>query len=157
MPVRNIEKQIDGVSVSVTRFLGIEGFKIKTKLIKLLGPSLGELAGGAAGAASILDVDLSSGFLARAVNTLCEKLDENDSLNFIMRMLRSSGTRINGQEINDAVFNDIFSGNYVLLYKIVYLIVEENYGSFFGEGGIGKALEKARVKTSNTSIPSSNV
>jgi len=156
MAVRNVEKQIDGMSISVTSFLGIEGFKIKTKLIKLLGPSLGELAGGAAGAVNVLDVDLSSGFLAKAVNTLCDKLDESDSFNFVMRLLRSSGTRINGQEVNESVFNDVFAANYALLYKILYLIVEENYGNFFGEGGIGAALAKAGVQRNNARIPSSN-
>lgn len=145
--VKTAEKSFGGIGISVTQFAGIEGFKIKTRLVKLIAPSIGELAGGAGGnVKSVGDIDLGSGFIGKAVNALCDKLDENESFAFVMRMLRSSGARVEGREVDDTVFNDVFAGNYKLLYQILYLIIEENYGNFFGDGGIGAMLSKLPVK-----------
>lgn len=144
--LKSREKTIDGRQIYVHQFPGIEGFKIKTKLIKLIGPALGELTNGATkDIDSFLDADLSSGFVSRAINVLCDKLDENDTFEFILRMLHSSGTRVDGREMDKDAFNEIFAGNFTLLYKIIGILIEENYGNFFGEGGIGNKLKKFQV------------
>ena len=60
-------------------------------------------------------------------------------------MLFKSSARIDGREINDAVFNTEFAGKYLMLYKLIWQIIRFNYGDdFFGEGGIGDLIQTVR-------------
>ncbi len=141
------EKEIDGHVFSVTQFNGREGFRIKTKLIKLLAPSLAELAGGIKNfkPGKLLDAEIKGQFVGNAVSRLAEALDENEFLLFVMRIFQT--TRYDGKQISDGLFDFEFAGNFEIVYKAISFVLEVNYGNFFGLGGIGNLMEKANKTT----------
>lgn len=132
--IESKEKIIEGAKYYVSQFPARRALKLKTKLIKLLAPSLFTAAGNYKGG-NILDADLGSDTLGKAVSMLVERLDENDLESLIMELLCM--TRREGKEITEQYFDMVYAGNFSELYKALYFILEVNFGSFFQEIGIG--------------------
>jgi len=146
MSIETREKSIDGLQISVTQFPGRRGFKVQTKLLKYFTPLISAF-GKAQGKedaedVSIIDREIDTESLMR----FSESLDNDNALQFVFQLLE--GTRIDGREINEAVFDEKFAGNFLTLYKILWFVVEVNFSSFFDEGGIGKILSKVKKEKS---------
>ena len=136
--IKTEEKKIDDMEVAVTQFPARFGFKMQARLLKVFGPVIGKMLGGAdlkKGA----DADVNLDKLSEAIELLFKSMDEDGAMKLIMDLLQS--TRINGQEVNDSSFDSIFPGKYSTLFKIVGYVLEVNYGSFFGESSIGKMVK----------------
>jgi hypothetical protein len=134
-------KQIDGHNISVTQFPGRRALALKTKLIRLLGTPIAKLIADV----KKIDADMDLSKMAGAVEALVSNLDEKDFVPFVLEMLQC--TRIDGKEINDGVFDLEFAANLSLMYKILWFVLEVNFGDFFDKAGIGKILSvKAKPK-----------
>jgi len=127
------EKKIDDRAVMVTQFPGRRALFFKTRLLKLVGPSVTQLFTGKG-----LDASLDFSTMSKALDKLSENLKEDEYVKFVLDLLQC--TRLDGQEITDMVFDSEFAGNLLLMYKILWFTLEVNYGSFFGQSGIGKIL-----------------
>lgn len=131
-------KEIDGKQITVTPFFGLTSLTHKTRIIKLLGP----------GVNGLFKIDIKSlknikeadiGFIGFAISQLCEKLNPDEFASFILDLL--SSTRIDGVEIKKAVFDTEFMGNLTFMYKILWFVLEVNWGDFF-EGGVSGWIKK---------------
>lgn len=152
MPIETEEKTIDGRQVMVTQFPGRRALTFKTRLLKLLGPSIAQMFSGVkTDKSNILDSDFDLSIISKACEKLSETLDEDEFVKFVLELLQC--TRLDGKEINDAVFDIEFAGNLVLMYKVLWFTLEVNYGSFFGVGGIGKILSKIKEKKEEIKMP----
>ena len=145
------EREIEGLKVSVTQFPGRFGNGMKIRLFKIFGPVIGELFSGVKGTRSAdgkvglskADLDLSK--ISGAIQKLFEHLDEESSYKLQMDLMQS--TRVDGKEMDEAVYNDVFAGNYGALYKILFFVIEFNFKSVFGKGDIGKVLKGLMTQT----------
>ena len=147
------EKIIDEHNVMVTQFPGRRALFFKTRLIKLVGPSVAQLFTGKS-----LDINMDFSIVAKALDKLAENLKEDEYVKFVLDLLQC--TRLDEKEINDSTFDNEFAGNLLLMYKVLWFTLEVNYGSFFGQGGIGKILSAipwpvAQVKETKTPRKSS--
>ena len=146
------EKTIDGHNVMVTQFPGRRALLFKTRLIKLIGPSIAQMFTGE----NPLDgKELDFSIIAKALDKLAETLNEDEYVKFVLDLLQYS--RFDGQEIKESVFDTEFAGNLLLMYKVLWFTLEVNYGSFFGESGIGKilsAIPHPQVKGTKTPLKS---
>jgi len=143
------EKAIDEHNVMVTQFPGRRALMFKTRLIKLLGPSIAQLF-----TEKGVDAEVDFSAISKALDKLAENLNENEYVKFVLDLLQC--TRFDGKEIGENVFDTEFAGNLLLMYKVLWFTLEVNYGSFFGEGGIGKILSKLpQVKETKTPQKSS--
>lgn len=134
------EKYIDGHKYTVTQFPARRALTLKTKLVKLVAPSLFTAMSGQKQGASVLDMPLD-----KAINMLVERLDEDHLINLIFELLAS--TRRDGKELNESHFNMVYAGNFGELYKALFFILEVNFGSFFQEIGIGNLGEHLAAPT----------
>jgi hypothetical protein len=140
MPVTTVTKVIDGHDIEIVQFYAVRGFKIKTRLFKLVLPVLGQ----ALGVADFSKTDLSktSVDLERAVPkalmALAENLREDDFLQLMLDLL--SSTFINKKMIDEKMFNEVFAANYTFAYKLAYEVIMVN--RFFSFGDIGIDLSK---------------
>jgi hypothetical protein len=130
--IESKEKVIEGAKYYVSQFPARRALKLKTRLVKLLAPSLFTMAGKGG---NILDAELGSDSIGKAVNMLVERLDENDLENLIMELLCM--TRREGKEITPQYFDMVYAGNFQELYEALYFVLEVNFGSFFTKIGIG--------------------
>lgn len=134
----NREVEIGDVTYSVTTFPAHKGLGYLQKLLKIVGPAIGEIfskaavEGGDFEAASIEDEALSG-----AIKELTQNMDKENVAQLIQDMIKDGVTK-SGQPVQ---FNQEFSGNYGALVSLVGAIVKDNYSSFFGESGFGKLQE----------------
>jgi len=136
------EKTIDGRKITVTQFPGRRGLKLKTRLAKLLGPTIFTALKSVSGKSeNILDKDINLETAAGAIEKLLERIDENIWEALVFELL--SMTRINGQEVTSEIFDVEFAGSFVTLYKILAFILEVNYKDFLGLTGIGLSKPSA--------------
>lgn len=144
MAIETQEKEIGGHKYTVTSFGGREGLKVKTKLVKYFGPSFLSLATlGLQGKNKFSEADVSPELISKLFQDLADKLNEDEYLEFVLRLLKS--TRYDNKEIDSELFDAIFAGEYGTLYKVLFFVLEVNYKkSFFGESGIGKLTKSLK-------------
>ena len=75
--------------------------------------------------------------MAKAVGSLAQQMHDAKTFSLIMSLITLGGTRVDGTELTETVFDMHFAGNYGNLVNLLKAIIMENYGSFFGESGIG--------------------
>lgn len=139
------DKEIDGFKVTVTQWPARKAFKKKLKLARLLGPSFAEILSGWKSSKTSeenisidsSEIDLSK--VGSAIQMLFDKMDEDEMLDLILELF--SSTRIDGKELTNEEFDLIFAGKTVTVYKVIGFVLEVNFGSFFGKGGIGIAMK----------------
>lgn len=121
MAVETKTKDIDGESIEVTQYNGVEGVKIQIKLVKTFAPGIG----GALGAVDFSKLDKQNINIEKMTAQILDNLDEEKTFDFLMRILQR--TRINDHEITKTFFNEFFPGKYKLLYKVVAFTLDVNY------------------------------
>lgn len=136
MPVQTIECDIDGHTVKVQQFFATRGFKIKTRLFKLILPVLGAAVGNLdiKSASKLLDMDIN---ICDALIKLSASLDPDEFLALMMDLL--SGTIVDNRPIDKDQFDNLFTGNYFFAYKLAAKAIEANH--FFDFGDIGSQLQ----------------
>jgi len=147
------EKEIDGYKVTVTQWPARKALTTKLRLFRILGPGLSELLGGFKGnATDVLNTDINMEKFSPAIEKLLSGLDETMFLSIVCIMM--SNVRVNDMEMKDEnAFNVQFAGKLEVFYKIVWFVLEVNYGSFFGESGIGKLKGIVEKMTPSQPMP----
>ena len=129
---RGIEVTIGDDIFTVTTFPAFKGLTYLQKLLKIVGPAVGELFAKAATEGSgFQDISVEDEALSYAIRELTTNLDKENVAQLVQDMIKDGVTKA-GQPVQ---FNQEFSGNYGSLLKLIGTIVKENYSSFFGEGG----------------------
>lgn len=138
------DKEIDGHKVTVTQWPARKALTVKLRLVRAIGPGLGEIIGGMKGTEeSVLDSDMDLSKVTTALEKLLSALDEATFMALIKTLI--SSVRVDEVDMsNEKEFDMMFTSKLELLYKVIWFVLEVNYGSFFGEGGIGEAVEKAK-------------
>jgi len=116
------------VEYRVTTFPAFKGLTYLQKLLKIVGPAIGEIFSKAsADSGNIADLVLEEEALAFAIKELTTNLDKENVAQLVQDMIKDGVTQ-GGQPVN---FNQQFSGNYGDLIKLIGVIVKDNYSSFF--------------------------
>ncbi len=128
------ELAIGDVEYKITTFPAFKGLTYLQKLLKIVGPAIGEIFSNAAASGSeAFELDIEDEALSTAIRELTVNLDKENVAQLVQDMITSSVLK-GGQPIQ---FNQEFSGNYGAMVKIMGAIIKENYSSFFGESGLG--------------------
>lgn len=123
-----ITKEIDGHIWSIKQFGTTQSLQVLTKLTKLLGePMTMLIALGEAEEGSINEMD-EARILGQAVRALIEKLDETQHIALIKDLVNAC--LVDDRKVN---FELDFRGNISTLFKVLYAVLEVQYGNFFGE------------------------
>lgn len=141
------EKVIDGLTFTVAPFPAIEALRLKSYLVRTLGPALAEAidlfkgTGGKAG--GVADTEFSGKSLCGVIEKLSESLDEESFVALVKRMFRYvtvSGKEADGRPVVamfgdcfDEAFNRVFAGRLFSIYPVMLLVLEANYPDFFGK------------------------
>jgi len=128
MVIQTLEKEINGAIYTCTQLPARRAIKLKAKLIKLLGPMVAQLFSGGS-----TDGNVN---IVKAVETLAMNLDENVFESLVVEILQ--GVRKNGMELQPAIIDLEFAGDFASLYSVLWFALEANFASFFTLLGIGK-------------------
>jgi hypothetical protein len=145
---------IDGVTFQVAPFMAVEGLRLKARLVRTFGPALGELLGGIDGkkAGGIGDISLGSDGIARGLEKLLERLDEDGFEALVRRLLANviaiwpeggkSRSISFGQDFETAT-QLVFLGRLFSIYELIVFVLKVNYPDFFDKvvSGIGRRIQ----------------
>jgi len=167
MPIEKVTRTIIGANktkyeLAINQFHAFRGFAIKTRLERMLLPVLGQVVGGAdliqlfkdaankkkSNEEFLENLDLGV-MIPKALSKLVETVDENKLQKFLLDLF--STTWIDDKELNQKVFDEVFVGNYNLIYKVAYAVVDIN--NFFDFGDIGAQLTELAEKSQTPVSP----
>ncbi len=125
------------VEYRVTTFPASKGLTYLQKLLKIVGPAVGEILSKAAvDGEGLSDISVEDEALSFAIRELTTNLDKDNVAQLVQDMIKDGVTK-GGQNVP---FDQEFSGNYGNLVKLLGVIIKENYSSFFGESGFEELL-----------------
>lgn len=101
-------------------FKGRKGFKLKTKLMRVISPALNEMRKAA-------DEDVSElGLIVTAIQSVLENSEDDEIFAIVEELMTGVKT-----ESGSLDFDLEFSQNYSTLYKLIKEVVEVNYNDVF--------------------------
>lgn len=139
MARRSYEFEVEGVRYQATTFSGKKGMNCVTRLMKLVGPSIGK----ALKSYNADDSTVESESLGLAAQSLISNLDSNTVVELIDDLLESleAWTDKDGKSVKvKADFDNYFAGEYGILFQCLFNVIKENYSSFFG-GSVSNLLK----------------
>lgn len=136
-----IEKTIENETYIFYYLTPRISIKVLVKLTKIIGPALGAVfpEDKSIKINDILDMDIKIG---DAINMLVEKIDADETQMIIDTLLTSIICKGRGKLSEEAIYNELFTGNLKLLFTIVKESLEVQYGNFFGESSVLKNIKK---------------
>jgi hypothetical protein len=129
------EKQIHGAVYSVTQLPARRALRLKSKLMRLFGPALAQLLLPGGNSENITGLPFSKQEAVKAVESLIQQLDDKTFENLVIELCQ--GVRKEGMELTESVIDVEFAGDLGTLMQVLWFVIDCNFGSFFGESGIG--------------------
>lgn len=176
MAIETKEREINGHVYMVTQLPARRALRLKTRLIKIFGPSLAQMLLTAeeskkkepkndsevedpeeefkddvplvnpVDAYKISEMKKTS--IVRGVQLLSANLDEKTFDDLCMELLQ--GVRRDGKEISGATIDHDFAGDLMSLYTLILFVLEVNYADFFELSGIGNQLTPPNPQAEDT-------
>lgn len=143
MPVQTVEKEVNGHAVKIVQFHAVRGFKIKAKLFKLILPVLSSVINpkDLMSGKNVMDNDIN---LSRAFETLALSINEESLFSLLLELL--SGVFVDGINIDQKKFDELFIADYTFAYKLAYEAIKAN--NFFDFGDIGNLMKNLQMPIS---------
>jgi len=139
-----VDKIIDGTNYTITQFGATKSMKLLTRLSKIVGEPLGEIASGFDSKKNLLDQEFDGKMIGHAVKALVDNLDEDHVVDTLKQLL--SCVLHNGATL-DKTFDIHFQGRLGHMFKVVFAALEVQYKDFLG--GIGELVSLNRVASSS--------
>ena len=140
------EKIIDDFKIMVTEMPAMRALRIQTRILKIIGAPFCELVN-----INIDDEQSQHSCFSKAVNLLCQNLNEIEFENLVIELCQS--VRVDGHEMKKALIDITFTAKLNTLFKILIYILEVNYADFFQEEGfLNLAISEIKMKTSNSKV-----
>src|SRR5271169_916440 len=151
------ERKIGDCVYSVTQLPARRALRLKTRLIKIFGPSLTQLlltatepqeklfeemndkeklhfhSTSSVDKINIQEIRKSS--VVKGIQLLSESIEEKVFEDLVMELFQ--GVRKDGVEIQSGTFDMTFAGKLMEMYQVIMFILEVNYSDFFFLGSIG--------------------
>lgn len=138
------EKMIDDFKIMVTEMPAMRALRIQTRLLKIIGAPFCELINMKSD-----DEESENSCFSKAVNLLCQNLNENDFENLVLELCQC--VRVDGHEMKKAFIDITFTAKLNTLFKILMYVLEVNYADFFQEGGfLSLAIAEIKAQTHTT-------
>lgn len=134
-------KTINNKDFKVAPFTAVEGLRLKSQLLKIFGPAIGELLAGNSGNTSIAEAQINGKAIAGAIEQVMSALSEEQFIVLIRRILQNTICTYNDIEGRthsiafadnfDVAMNEIFQCELFSLYPVLAFVLEVNYPDFF--------------------------
>lgn len=134
------EKQINGSTYSCTQLPARRALRMKAKLLRIFGPSLAQLFLPGGTDKNMAGLPFSKGEAVKAIECVMLQLDDKTFENLVLELCQ--GVRKEGMELTDSVIDVEFAGDLPTLMQVLAFVVDCNFGSFFGESGIGSLFKE---------------
>ncbi len=108
----------------------VAALKLASKLTRILGPAIGDLAGAASGGMTA-QVDL--GKLGAGLQKVCEELDDSQIDTIVAGLTQAAQVNINGKtsQMTKGLFDNLFTGHLRESFQFLIFVARVNFGEFF--------------------------
>lgn len=133
-----VERQFEGHRVSVTPFMARKGLNLQLRLVKILGPAIKDLITTDVMAkikSGEKNFELPIEKLISAVESVLTGPNSDTLYSLIIELLSNSS--VNGTNLTEEMFDVIFAKEYILIYKILFFVLEVNFADLLKMGNIG--------------------
>lgn len=134
--IQTKEKQIQGAIYSVTQLPARRALRLKAKLLRLFGPALAQLLLPGSAQENMTGLPFTKTEAVKAVESLIAQLDDKTFEGLVLELCQ--GVRKDGMELTESVIDIEFAGDLGTLMQVLWFVIDCNFGSFFGESGIGR-------------------
>lgn len=136
MAIKTHETELNGFTFYVTEFPARKGLKIWYRVVKAVGPSLLQLAS--------VDGSADVSALSGAITGLFENMSEAEFDTLCTDLLYDVNVKSPVSEVPEhegkilgliqgvGCFDTVFTGRYLMLFKLLRFVLEVNYGDFIG-------------------------
>lgn len=150
MGKKAIEKEIDGEIYSFYMLKPRKSLSLLTKIIKLLGSSIGKAFSTEVKVREILDANINIG---NAVIEFSDKFDDDRVQHIIDVLLSQVHHHGMGELSVSTTYDELFSGKLKHLFKVVLKAMEVQYADFFGdEDFLGILIRKGKEEAEKEMI-----
>lgn len=114
----------------VSQLPPVSALKLASKLGRILGPAISDLASSASGGLNAT-VDLSK--LGVGLQKMCSNLDDSQIDDLVSGLLEAVQTLKDGKtsKVSKNLFNDLFTGHLRESFQLLVLVVRVNFADFF--------------------------
>jgi hypothetical protein len=123
------EIELDGSKYTITQMTARRALRMQAKLLKMFGSPLAEIILPSDGK-NIKGMEFSKESAVNAIKHLCLEMNENTFESLVLELLKD--VRKDGVELKESVIDLEFSGKLDVIFKLIWEILEFNYGFFFG-------------------------
>jgi hypothetical protein len=158
-------KTINNIPFKVVPFPAAKAYRLKLRLLKLIGPAFGRLVGSFDGAntTSFLNAKVDGEQLAEALESLFTQLTEDEFMALLKDILQGVSCEITGADERSVLVNMadefetkldmVFQGRLFTVYPVILFVLEVNYPDFFGQmAGIGNRLATIMSKLGGANV-----
>ncbi len=155
------DRVIDGKQITIEQLPASYANRLLTKVVKYFGPVLPQIMAVFQsilksnpeqakklmdGKIKLLDLPIDWRDFAALINDFASKLEPAEWQDFCLKVL--AYTTIGERRIIDeATFNEAFTGKMLFMVKVLAFTLEANYGDFFEAGGISTVTVPPTKKT----------
>lgn len=126
------DKLIDGSNYTVTQLPARRALRLKAKLLKMFGSVIAQFF---LATSEDNNEEQKKFDFVKTFQLLGSQIDENSFESLITEIL--TGVRKNGIELTAQTIDIEFAGDIATIYKVVWFVLEANFGNFFQMIGIG--------------------
>lgn len=138
--IETIEVEVDGIKFSIQQFPARQSIKLDVRTLKILSPLVSVLE-----KVESIDTNIDMSVFATSVRDILTSLTDDDFRNYISSMVKNTFATTNpdGQgnrpvQLSDGnVFDMVFAGKNLTVFKLLLEIMKVNGFSFFGLLGGG--------------------
>ncbi len=114
----------------VSQLPPVPALKLASKLTRILGPAIGDLAGAASGGPNA-NVDL--GKLGEGLQKVCENLDDAQIDSLVVGLMQSVQVLKDGKtsQMTKELYNNLLTGHLRESFELLVFVARVNFGEFF--------------------------
>ncbi len=145
-----VTKTIDDLEITVQPWGARLAFQNQLILGKLLAPALKDLGKAVMTTSknqesqdpeSLENTSIDLGLIGSAFSSVLLSIDPDKADSLITTMM--SNVYLKNKKMTPEMIDTIFMGKFETLYKVLWMVVEVNFGSFLSKNAIGRLLKKA--------------
>lgn len=136
MSCKTEETQINDKLYVCTQFPAIKGMEFKLRLVKVLGPVIGEILPALKDLKS-KDSEKQLKLVSSALIKLFESAEPSDIISLMVDMMTGGLLKCEGERITASKYDQMYAGdNMPEAYKVFIFVIRTNYAGFLkGQGG----------------------
>lgn len=129
---KEVTKTIDGNEYIFYQMPINNGLEVLFELLKIIAEPVGVIGGSSEklDVTNLLNIEIKSDSLGTALKALASNMDSKNTIELINKLFKY--VKHQGQALSE-ILDPHFTGRYLSLFKVLFAVLEVQFGNFFGD------------------------